>query len=108
MSGKSKDPDHTPAETPHYLGHRARLRERFCNAGPDALSDHELLEMALFAAIPREAGGDEKVKAPVYVAASAPTAESSLNEMLRDHSASPSMIGLSSARTACEFEGMEI
>jgi hypothetical protein len=59
-------------------------------------------------AVISEAGGDEKVKALVYVAASAPTAESSLNEMLRDHSASPSMIGLSSARTACEFGGMKI
>src|ERR1700737_457170 len=42
-----------PAETPHYLGHRERLRERFHGAGPDALSDYELLEMALFPALPR-------------------------------------------------------
>ncbi len=41
------------AETPHYHGHRERLRERFHSAGPDALSDYELLEMALFASIPR-------------------------------------------------------
>ena len=40
-------------ETPHYHGHRERLRERFYAAGPDALTDYELLEMALFAAIPR-------------------------------------------------------
>ncbi|MES2193536.1 MAG: DNA repair protein RadC [Pseudomonadota bacterium] len=45
-----KDP---PAETPHYHGHRERLRERFYGAGPDALSDYELLEMALFPALPR-------------------------------------------------------
>jgi DNA-binding transcriptional LysR family regulator len=38
---------------PHYHGHRRRLRERFRSAGPDALSDYELLEMALFAALPR-------------------------------------------------------
>ena len=38
---------------PHYHGHRARLRERFHLAGPDALSDYELLEMALFASVPR-------------------------------------------------------
>jgi hypothetical protein len=50
-------------------------------------------------AVISEAGGDENVKALVYVAAFAPIAESSLNEMLRDHSASPSMIRLSSART---------
>ena len=42
-----------PDETPHYHGHRERLRERFYAAGPDALTDYELLEMALFAAIPR-------------------------------------------------------
>ena len=46
-------PQDEPAETPHYHGHRERLRERFFGAGPDALSDYELLEMALFAAIPR-------------------------------------------------------
>jgi DNA repair protein RadC len=41
------------AEKPHYHGHRERLRERFHNAGPDALSDYELLEMVLFSAQPR-------------------------------------------------------
>ena len=41
------------AETPHYHGHRERLRERFYAAGPEALSDYELLEMALFPALPR-------------------------------------------------------
>jgi DNA repair protein RadC len=46
-------PDDPKAETPHYHGHRERLRERFRDAGADALSDYELLEMALFAAIPR-------------------------------------------------------
>src|SRR3981081_3175706 len=48
----SKSPDEA-AETPHYLGHRERLRQRFYSAGPDALSDYELLEMALFPALPR-------------------------------------------------------
>jgi DNA repair protein RadC len=47
-------PDDPKAETPHYHGHRERLRERFHRAGPDALTDYELLEMALFAAIPRK------------------------------------------------------
>ncbi|MHC2467425.1 DNA repair protein RadC [Bradyrhizobium embrapense] len=48
------DASHDEAdETPHYHGHRERLRERFYAAGPDALTDYELLEMALFAAIPR-------------------------------------------------------
>ena len=41
-------------ETPHYHGHRERLRERFYGAGPEALSDYELLEMALFPALPRK------------------------------------------------------
>jgi DNA repair protein RadC len=38
---------------PHYLGHRERLRERFREAGADALSDYELLELLLFRALPR-------------------------------------------------------
>src|SRR6202051_1990827 len=44
--------DQSP-DKPHYHGHRERLRERFHSAGPDALSDYELLEMALFPALPR-------------------------------------------------------
>ncbi|MBN9006285.1 MAG: DNA repair protein RadC [Rhizobiales bacterium] len=49
------DADNPPgfAEAPHYHGHRERLRERFRDAGPDALSDYELLEMVLFRALPR-------------------------------------------------------
>jgi DNA repair protein RadC len=39
--------------TPHYFGHRERLRDRFRGAGPDALSDYELLELLLFRAQPR-------------------------------------------------------
>ena len=53
MPAKIEKPDDAPAEQPHYHGHRERLRERFRTAGPDALSDYELLEMALFAALPR-------------------------------------------------------
>lgn len=44
-------------ESPHYLGHRARLRERFLDSGGDALPDYELLELILFSARPR---GDVK------------------------------------------------
>src|SRR5450759_1923195 len=47
----------SPAEKPHYHGHRERLRERFHSSGPDALSDYELLEMVLFSA---RAQGDVK------------------------------------------------
>jgi DNA repair protein RadC len=41
------------SEAPHYHGHRERLRDRFRDAGADALSDYELLEMVLFRALPR-------------------------------------------------------
>ncbi|MGE0224300.1 MAG: DNA repair protein RadC [Acetobacteraceae bacterium] len=34
-------------------GHRARMRERLLSAGPQALADHEMLEMILFLALPR-------------------------------------------------------
>lgn len=34
-------------------GHRARMRTRLLKAGPDALADHEMLEMVLFLALPR-------------------------------------------------------
>ncbi len=40
-------------ETPHYHGHRDRLRERFAENGESALQDYELLELALFMMIPR-------------------------------------------------------
>ena len=53
MPAKTKADDSKPEDTPHYLGHRERLRERFYSAGADALSDYELLEMALFPALPR-------------------------------------------------------
>ena len=53
MPAKKPDPTAELSETPHYHGHRERLRERFYTAGPDALSDYELLEMALFPALPR-------------------------------------------------------
>jgi DNA repair protein RadC len=34
-------------------GHRARMRLRLLTAGPDAVADHEMLEMILFLALPR-------------------------------------------------------
>lgn len=34
-------------------GHRNRMRARLLTAGPDALADHEMLEMLLFLALPR-------------------------------------------------------
>tara|TARA_B100001123_G_scaffold253435_1_gene282791 strand:- start:1458 stop:2141 length:684 start_codon:yes stop_codon:yes gene_type:complete len=44
-------------ETPHYLGHRSRLRERFLQDNGENLPDYELLELILFGAKPR---GDVK------------------------------------------------
>ncbi len=41
------------APAPHYHGHRERLRGRFREAGAEALSDYELLELLLFRAQPR-------------------------------------------------------
>lgn len=42
-----------PKEALHHEGHRARLKGRFIDAGPQALADYELLELLLFMAIPR-------------------------------------------------------
>src|SRR5260370_16366670 len=36
-------------DTPHYHGHRERLRERLIAAGADNLPDYELIEVILFA-----------------------------------------------------------
>jgi DNA repair protein RadC len=41
------------ADDPHYIGHRARLRQRFEDAGEQALPDYELLELVLFRSIPQ-------------------------------------------------------
>lgn len=39
-------------DSPHYAGHRSRLRERFMKAG-GSLADYELIELLLMAAMPR-------------------------------------------------------
>jgi len=46
-------PDGLQEEAPHYHGHRERLRARFRDAGGDAFSDYEMLELLLFRALPR-------------------------------------------------------
>jgi DNA repair protein RadC len=51
--GKSKKSSGLAEATPHYHGHRQRLRQRFLDAGSDAVSDYELLELVLFRAIPQ-------------------------------------------------------
>ena len=42
-----------PSSDTGTAGHRERLRARFLNGGADAMPDYELLEMTLFAALPR-------------------------------------------------------
>jgi DNA repair protein RadC len=43
-----------PFEEPaHFVGHRERLRTRFLAGGAEAMPDYELMELALFAAVPR-------------------------------------------------------
>jgi DNA repair protein RadC len=66
MPTKTSDTQDQPGspETPHYHGHRMRLRARFRSAGADALSDYELLEMVLFRALPR---GDVKPMAKTLI-----------------------------------------
>jgi DNA repair protein RadC len=66
MLEKKRGKDEGLAEAPHYYGHRARLRERFREAGADALSDYELLEAVLFRAQPRR---DVKPLAKALIAA---------------------------------------
>ncbi len=51
-AGKSA-PAPAKKPNPHHTGHRDRLRQRFLDAGEDALADYELLELILFGAIPR-------------------------------------------------------
>ncbi|HEY7230311.1 MAG TPA: DNA repair protein RadC [Pseudolabrys sp.] len=49
----------------HFHGHRERLRARLRDAGAEALSDYELLELVLFRAIPRR---DVKPLAKILIA----------------------------------------
>lgn len=51
MSEKARD--QASRVKAHYEGHRQRLRARFLQAGAESVQDYELLEMILFAAIPR-------------------------------------------------------
>jgi DNA repair protein RadC len=48
-----KDSAKANSETPDYLGHRQRLRDRFLAGGSGALADYELLELLLCQALPR-------------------------------------------------------
>ena len=55
MSGDGKTSTSPEPEdgAPHYHGHRERLRQRFREAGSEAVTDYELLELVLFRALPR-------------------------------------------------------
>jgi DNA repair protein RadC len=50
---KSAPKDGLAEGSPHYFGHRERLRTRFREAGADAVTDYELLELVLFRTIPQ-------------------------------------------------------
>lgn len=52
MQEDQKQPPTTTSKN-YRTGHRKRLRERFCNGGPTAVQEYELLEMVLFRPIPR-------------------------------------------------------
>ena len=54
MAGKPKKSETKNGKTePHYHVHRERLRARFREAGNEAVSDYELLELILFRTIPQ-------------------------------------------------------
>jgi DNA repair protein RadC len=57
--------DAATPRTPHFIGHRDRLRQRFSEAGGEALPDYELLELVLFRSIPRR---DVKALAKALIA----------------------------------------
>ena len=52
-AGLFPDPAAAADDTPHHHGHRDRLRRRFIDGGAGAIADYELVELILFAAIPR-------------------------------------------------------
>ena len=44
-NGKTQAPSESEDTAPHYHGHRERLRQRFRDAGSEAVTDYELLEL---------------------------------------------------------------
>ncbi|MCU0986461.1 MAG: DNA repair protein RadC [Acetobacteraceae bacterium] len=56
--------DAKPFASTGPYGHRARMREKLLDRGPDALADYELLEMLLFFAMPK---GDTKPLAKALI-----------------------------------------
>lgn len=47
------DENKVDEKVPHYLGHRARLREKLLSKGGNSLADYEILELLLALVIPR-------------------------------------------------------
>ncbi|MCX7635393.1 MAG: DNA repair protein RadC [Syntrophales bacterium] len=47
-------PEGAKGAQPHYHGHRQRLKERYLEAGLDALGDHEKVELLLSFCLPRK------------------------------------------------------
>ena len=52
-------------DTPHYVGHRDRMKERFEKVGHDGFADYEMLEMLLYRSIRQ---GDTKPLAKALIA----------------------------------------
>lgn len=89
------------ATTPHYAGHRDRLRERFLKNGATALQDYELLELILFMAVPRR---DVKPLAKELLArfgGFAGAMNASTEELLRVKGMSETSVASLKAVTAC-------
>ena len=62
----SEEGPEAAAKTPHgAAGHRARLRQRLLEGGPEALADYEVLEYLLYGA---QARGDTKPIAKALLA----------------------------------------
>ena len=53
-STSSNSREAVPAEKPLWLGHRKRLRQRMEREGWDSLKPHEMVELILFHAVPRQ------------------------------------------------------
>ena len=88
-----------PTSRAHYVGHRERLRERFLQAGAEALADYELLELVLFRAIPRR---DVKPLAKALIARFGSFAEA----IARRRRGSPEIDGMSEGAVT-EFKIVE-
>jgi DNA repair protein RadC len=54
MAGFKEKGTAVEAATPHYHGHRDRLKQRFRDRGGETLADYELLELILFQVLPRQ------------------------------------------------------